>query len=731
MFLLKSLKGMFLVFVVVGLLAGCGKDTVKKSVSKTNKKIEDTRPPVVKLNGKKIVSVKQGATYKDPGATATDTKGQKIKVSVFDNVNTEKAGTYGATYVAVDQAGNRAVATRIVKVKPVNLLAKYNIKIAKNLSGLKYYPHNTYIPGDTYPKGDHTGCVKMSDEFYKWLKTKSVFLKKDTAYIFSAYIKIKRKNRNKPQDAMQAFKGQNVNFYVLGNKEYKNVWWNVSKENQWEEVLLQYIPKASGNFSMGFLLFDNSFIRPELETINQLTPKADKANIDKSVEVYVDNFSIVETDEILSSTPEPTEKVAFEGPTVRIDRLGNWEVKEHNKKGKLSSKWKPIFPKLIWPGNFKEANPIAGHYPAKKYADYGFNGYMTFTRADYAKYAIEDSHGRIKYFCKQVNYNRGGMKDPVKAQKRRDIFKERFKGIIDYLGHYYKTTENPYPGVMFLGGSWDNENASHRSSKFKKYMEKFLLKVDDANHDGKRDHPMYMLNGNQGVARAHDNKNLDIMDVTGTYINAGGVGEVDHSVPVETLGLFNAIDKLKAPGSSIQLQTYLHEKFIPALFFGIIQGGRSVGVWRDGTTHAGTKKDFTKNVWAPALAGYSDENGKPSPRITDPATGKKYPKGGVFAQIDKMLIPIIRQPRHTEWSATVSDPYVKIGTRDFKKQNRHFLILANFADKDKKVKVSLGGIDITKAKDFFTGARIKNIDNGVITIPISHSNFGYSVIEFW
>ena len=62
------------------------------------------------------VEYKIGETYTDPGATATDNVDGNVQVTTSGSVDTSTPGTYTITYTAVDNAGNRATATRTVVV---------------------------------------------------------------------------------------------------------------------------------------------------------------------------------------------------------------------------------------------------------------------------------------------------------------------------------------------------------------------------------------------------------------------------------------------------------------------------------------------------------------------------------------------------------------------------------------------------------------------------------------
>jgi hypothetical protein len=84
--------------------------------------IADTVPPQIVLLGSATVTIDQGDTYTDAGATATDNiDGDISDQIVVDNpVDTDQPGTYTVTYTVEDLAGNTTVATRTVIVQATN-----------------------------------------------------------------------------------------------------------------------------------------------------------------------------------------------------------------------------------------------------------------------------------------------------------------------------------------------------------------------------------------------------------------------------------------------------------------------------------------------------------------------------------------------------------------------------------------------------------------------------------
>ena len=83
------------------------------------KGVFDMIAPVISLSGNANVSITQGTTYTDAGATATDNVDGNItaNIAVVNPVNTAAVGTYTVTYNVSDAAGNAATqVVRTVKV---------------------------------------------------------------------------------------------------------------------------------------------------------------------------------------------------------------------------------------------------------------------------------------------------------------------------------------------------------------------------------------------------------------------------------------------------------------------------------------------------------------------------------------------------------------------------------------------------------------------------------------
>jgi hypothetical protein len=81
---------------------------------------EDKTPPIIQLNEETEMTVEKGATFNDPGATATDNRDGDIsdQIIVDNPVNTDTVGCYTITYRVSDSSNNIAEKTRKVCVIP-------------------------------------------------------------------------------------------------------------------------------------------------------------------------------------------------------------------------------------------------------------------------------------------------------------------------------------------------------------------------------------------------------------------------------------------------------------------------------------------------------------------------------------------------------------------------------------------------------------------------------------
>jgi hypothetical protein len=114
------------------------------AVTFTSCKKDDTSNPVVSLNGDGTILIDLGATFTDPGATATDDVDGKITPTATGTVDVDKVGEYTITYKAVDAAGNEGSATRKVQVKSDKLAKTYQV-VETYSDGSPNYTYNQVV----------------------------------------------------------------------------------------------------------------------------------------------------------------------------------------------------------------------------------------------------------------------------------------------------------------------------------------------------------------------------------------------------------------------------------------------------------------------------------------------------------------------------------------------------------------------------------------------------------
>ncbi len=446
--------------------------------------------------------------------------------------------------------------------------------------------------------------------------------------------------------------------------------WNVNTMDEWEEVILPYFAHEDGEYQFKIFAWPKY-----MHTTDGEYGESDGSNLSDCPLVYVDDFSIVEydTEEILSSEPV-TPKTPFSSEIIKVDEDGNYTVKE-------DGVWKPIFPRIAyqaWYGDFA--------VESAKMAAYGFSGWANLESVDKFKLAVANG---MKYNGIQIN----------------DL--DNYKSTI--LGVQQEIANGGLPEASFLLHVIDNEVVSICRYESWLIYGSWLDENEQDPITGKRARPVLVFNGQaEGLTRSYNNENTDLMDITGSYVSCTGEEYDFRYNPTSNISLLRNIHKQKAPVVFLEVQSYFHYAFIPSIFKGIINGAKGLIFWRGGTTYKDSQMDFRDNVWADALKGAD----------------------GVFARIDSMLMPIIKQPIGTSWEADIpvaNRVTISIGTRD--NGDKHYILLSNFADVDTTINITLNGIDVSSVKDFFTKQTVGTLNNNVLTVKVGHFNDGYMVLE--
>ena len=318
-----------------------------------------------------------------------------------------------------------------------------------------------------------------------------------------------------------------------------------------------------------------------------------------------------------------------------------------------------------------------------RYRDYGFNGIMDIWTAKQAQIALDAGLSYISIHSNSSGYS----------------FEEMARYINDV--YYWSETNSTHKNILWY--NFDNENEFVADYEYQKQLAKLI----DTNHtDPKtltRRYPIYYLNGQVGLTRSYNSDERRVMDITGSYVASSATGGASKNITPTILTQFLTQNQ-KSPSTVIQLQHDLNQTFIPALFYGLIQGGKALSIWRDEASDGnGSRIDFRTLVWADA---FRDEI---SPRLD-------------------LMMEIIESPHFTNWSASSDKfPDVRVGTREL--DDIGFLIVSNFAPNDNLVKITLEDFNASKAVDFFTRETVSDINGSSFFFTIEHNNSGYKVIE--
>jgi hypothetical protein len=469
-------------------------------------------------------------------------------------------------------------------------------------------------------------------------------------------------------------KGQHIMVSLIGpnNEKFESLW-SVSTASTWEEVYLTIdtstIDGQRGEWylkffsSVGFRSYQDSSI----------------GWISKDIKI----FKLPKGKELVSTQGIQllADKIPFESSTRKVDALGNFYRKENGT-------WKHVFPKMI----YRDSHQTHDYTTLfKGYLEYGFNGIMDISTKTQLEIASEIGMTNLSLFLEVYKVNGD------------------FSAVL--LDDMYNSAKRYGLESKILWYNFDNENENTRNKAYQNWASIYINAFHKDVTTGKRQFPIYYLNGAYGLARDYLNNDRQDMDITGTYIGQDVAEEGKNGKRDLRSGLLTQLltPNQKAPASVMQIQKHFGKKFIPTLFYGISQGGRALSVWKDGyyrskgDTRRGDRLTLQNAYWAPAFRDY------------------------ISTQLDALL-PLIKQVQFTSWAAsTNASPEVRMGTRELK--GVRYLILSNFSNTDKEVTVDLDGYNATEALDYFTQRKIADISNGKFTFTLGKFNQGYQVIK--
>jgi len=414
-----------------------------------------------------------------------------------------------------------------------------------------------------------------------------------------------------------------------------------SQPDEWEECVILFTPGAG-------------------EEYMKVTCYGWPDSPDPSSPMWIDEVYVGEE---MGFEQPPAQKTGFDGSHVRVDDLGNFEVKKNGQ-------WEPFFPLCMFTS---QSRPDWTFYSAQ-----GFNVDIWATVASLvqrAKDAVSTfnpdgmmSGFQMAQYTAPYGWAYGDTND------LRDTIEEiQDQGLASNLLFYY----------------WDNENAYQEWAVPKAVVD--TIRRVDVDGTASRMHPIYALQGNHGIARTYtDAGGTHFTDVTGVYMEGGDTGGASGSAG--GLTILDRIEGLANPAAFIQINYGVGMHFRSRLYAGIAQGGKAMGFWAD---HYGNPAGGTP--------------------VEDRPWWSDFPN--MRREIDQML-PLIRQPHWTSWQVTSSSGGVNFGTRDY--NNEGHIIVANPNDTAKTTTFALSSLPYAPAsvRNFFDSAFIASVTGGQFTVTI-------------
>ena len=353
----------------------------------------------------------------------------------------------------------------------------------------------------------------------------------------------------------------------------------------------------------------------------------------------------------------PSMKRAFSGTRVRVDALGNFEVRR-------GSNWEPFFPFCMYSDQERDW---------QLYSDQGWNVIMWTASLRHIQRARKATS----------EFNPNGMMAAFSISP----YTAPFGWAYNDTGRLRRSLREIYEDeaeenlLMFY---WDNER--HHDEWAVPSHVYSIVDAIDSNANDVRGRPTYGLQGAYGTARSYLDPGW--VDVSGTYV---GNGDPDTASPgTEGWLVLDRLEGQRSPAAFAQFNGVEGAgEMRLRLYKALIAGARAVGYWRDGG---------------------------PAGRVEDRAWWPDFP--ALRREVDALL-PIIREPHWTKWTASVDAPQaVDIGTRDH--AGRPHLFLVNSTPETRAVQVVLDGlaVDGGTVHDALTGETLGYVGNSTFSLTL-------------
>lgn len=386
-------------------------------------------------------------------------------------------------------------------------------------------------------------------------------------------------------------------------------------------------------------------------------------------DIWVDDFYFGEGQ---GFEQPPAEKRTFNGSSVRIDELGNFEVYKNNA-------WQPFFPLGIFYENSRDLS---------FYSQQGFNFAVWCPNADCvqaAKNAVSDFNpgGMMAGLSIAQYIAESGGWDPA-----------LYSNLAD-LGQRINEIKNGNLAENLLYYYWDNEGQELEEFDVSQAVTD-VIKEKDLDANGTRMHPIYMNQGNNGLDRMYQN----MVDTVGDYAYDGYNNFYSISENMQALGfrfkLVQNIEKQALPLSVCGINTVKNAALMRMVVYkSLICGCKGISYWMDGGANA-------------ALDSLT-------PPIETLGWWQEFPQ--LRRELDQ-LIPLIRRPHWTDWKLSSSDNSIVHGVRDY--NNEGYVMLVNPNNSAKTTTFTVSGLSygVSTIKDYFTNTEVASVSNNSFTVTL-------------
>ena len=615
----------------------------------------DTVAPKIQLFDKSSLQVGQYTEFFDPGAYAFDSNDGELNVSVSGSVDTTQIGSSTLTYGTIDSSGNQASQTRRINIVPhtpsgAPVSMSYDPTF-ETTTGISLGYGSTFDAAVSRSGTRSIRMQSMGNSFSLY----SADVQEDKWYLISGYMKIDTPPpRPITNIFIQAYRSNGT--WVYNAADYT---FSITKTGEWEEFLIPvYIQRGKGVSAL---------------KINFRYKGMPRSTLFTGAKIWIDDVKVlaVEDSSKVDGYEAPRPRVPFDGEKVRIDSLGNWEIKK-------GGKWEPFFPLIVYP-DFQDSD-------WSKYKQKGFN---TVSQIGYPGVAQKAINAGLYWMWDITSYLYFPSNNPPSNNVA--LLESSFQNF---------ASQTDFNGM--IGYYWDNEDLDEWDV-VREITDKIKVLDRARSSLNKRSFPIYMNSKHMAANPMYMNDNYSFIDLQGCYINPLTTpfnGQYGPEWPMFVMA--SKMQHLRSPvGIGIINVPQEGDYLEPFIFAGIARGMRGFAFWRD--TFNGQFAIESRAWWS------------------------NFDK---TAQKIERMMPLIRTPLYTSWDYSSSIPEKEdtlvIGKRTLR--GKKHLIIASFSDTTQTPTFTFQE-PISKVWDYFSGEVLATPSGTSFSLSIGAHQTAVVVVE--